>query len=669
MVRKTNSKKLVLAVTLCVIGSGCILETASAAESQNKLDVYEGQEYVVTATKTKLEEKKVPIAAEVVTQEEIKRTGAYDVRDALRRAVGVDVQESGMTGNQVMIRGMDTTHTLILINGRRMAAENTGSTINAYELQRINLNDVERIEVIRGNGSALYGSDAMGGVINIITKKPTEAGGSFDVHTGSKHKGTSFSYSTGQIGKLSLKFGGGIEDIRQRNSSYYSASSNGTVHNTNMYGPRRYLNFGADYAFDENRGLEFDMNFMREQFQSNSSDPDSTGHYNYDNNRSDYSLNYYGKDNKHDYNLRVYYNTLKKDNDTKENNTVTDWDYSAYDTFVVEGKDSIKMDDKNTLTFGAEYTQTSMKGTRFGGGGDNKYTETKYDITKDGSEKEVNTYAGYIQDEWQLTDKLFLLPSVRFDHHDSFGSHTSPKIGATYELSDSARVKMNYGKGYRAPTVYELYAQMEKRMGGMTVVVYGNDELEPEESTNFDVSFEAEKGKLNSKFSYFHNKVDNLIVGETLGMSFGPGGRRVESKYFNVDEAEIQGTEAVLGYYFDDNWSAKVSYTYLDARDKSDNSRLTNRARHNGSIQLNYTDNAELPLTATLWNQYYVDYLYDDHNYTFSTTNFVVNKQLTDNLRVYAGVDNIFDKEFTVDDDHTYTIDGRMWRVGAEMTF
>lgn len=666
---KKISKSLVLAVTLSAIGSATLCNGGVHAAESEKLDQYSGDEYVVTATRTKLEEKKVPMAAEVITQKEIKDLGAYNVRDALRLATGIDVQEAGMTGNQVMLRGMETKHTLILIDGRRMAGENTGATMNAYELSRVNLSDVERIEVIRGNGSALYGSDAMGGVINIITKKSTEAGGSYEAHTGTKSKGTSFSYSTGKLGNVSVKLSGGIEDVRQINSSYYSAKSNGISSGTNMYGPRRFLNMGVNYDLGNNKGLDFEMNFMREQFQTNSSNSTTTGYYKYDNNRSDYSINYYGSDDKHDYNIRTYYNTLKKDNVTRENSVVSDWDYSSYDTFVVEGKDSIRMDDKNTLTFGAEYTKTGMEGTRFGGGGDNPFTETKYGVTKAGSEKEVSTYAAYLQDEWQVTDKLFIIPAVRFDHHDSFGSHTSPKIGATYNLSDDARIKLNYGKGYRAPTVYELYSQMEKRMGGMTVIVEGNEDLKPEESTNFDISFEAEKGKLSSKVSYFHNKVDDLISGGEYKYSYGPGGMIISSKYENIDEAEIQGVETVFDYAFDDHWSAKAVYTYMDAKDKSDNSRLDSRARQNGSIQLSYTDNAENPLTATLWNQYYVDYLYDNNNYTFSTTNFVVNKQITDNMSMYAGIDNIFDKDFIRDDDHTYAIDGRVWRVGAEWTF
>ena len=168
--RNLNKKKIAL-LTACVVSA--VGHMAFAAEADN-YDEYSGADYVVTATKTQLEKKEVPQSVEVITQEDIKNTAAYNVRDALRFATNIDVQEVGMTGNVVMVRGMESKHTLILVDGRRMAAENTGSTMNAYELSRINLADVERIEVIRGNGSALYGSDAMGGVINIITKKANQ---------------------------------------------------------------------------------------------------------------------------------------------------------------------------------------------------------------------------------------------------------------------------------------------------------------------------------------------------------------------------------------------------------------------------------------------------------------------------------------------------------------
>ena len=107
------------------------------------------------------------------------------------------------------------------------------------------------------------------------------------------------------------------------------------------------------------------------------------------------------------------------------------------------------------------------------------------------------------------------------------------------------------------------------------------------------------------------------------------------------------------------------NYTYLSAKDKDTDERLSRRAKHSGAIKLSWTDAEENPLTATLANKWYVDYRYSGEDYTYNTVNFIVNKVINKNCRVYAGVDNIFDKDL----GENLWIDGRMWRVGAEMTF
>lgn len=756
--RNLNKKKIAL-LTACVVSA--VGHMAFAAEADN-YDEYSGADYVVTATKTQLEKKEVPVAVEVITAQKIKDLGAYSVQDALRLASNVDVQNNGMTGNQVMLRGNDTMHTLILIDGKRMAAENTQSSQNAYELKRINIADVERIEVIRGNGSALYGSDAMGGVINIITKKATTPSMSIAMHTGSKDEATSFMYSSGKQGKLSLKIGGGIEKVRKLDrgvyKSYSKNSTTGVVtstdaSSTNMYGTRRFLNTGLSYAFDDNHSLDFDMNFMREQLKSFSwssmgsdytnkgsmavflakkaaagavakaladkgltSDmpayaatyeamynkmypamlaqmqqkygdmampekyPMLSSHF-YDNTRSDYSLGYNGKDGKHDYNFRTYFSELRKDNTSWYKNLNTnadkfvDFDQNNYKQLVVEGKDSYKMDDNNTLTWGAEYKKDTMDGTHLGNSGSNLKYLTINGITKPSSEVSSETVALYLQDELRVGNKLLLIPAVRVDHHDSFGTHTSPKIGATYSMSDNARIKANYGKGYRAPTLYELYSKMEKSgMAPMTVHVLGNPDLNPETSTNFDFGFETELGKLNSKITYFHNDIKNMIDGDEYTGPETITNPGIWSKYVNYGKVKISGLETEFGYNFDEHWSLRTVYNYLDAKDQQTGNRLAYRARHNGLVQLTWTDAKENPLTVNLYNRYYFDYHQSNsanyqHDYSFSTTGLTVSKQFNKNYRIYAGVDNIFNKSFLYDTYHTYSIDGRTWRVGAEMTF
>lgn len=746
--RNLNKKKIAL-LTACVVSA--VGHMAFAAEADN-YDEYSGADYVVTATKTQLEKKEVPQSVEVITEQKIKELGAYSVQDALRLANNIDVQDNGMTGNQVQMRGNSTMHTLILVDGKRMAAENTQSSQNAYELKRINISDVERIEIIRSNGSALYGSDAIGGVINIITKKSTTPSISVNMHTGTKDEATSFMYSSGKQGKLSLKIGGGIEKVRKLDSGVYkNYSKNKTTgavtstdaSSTNMYGTRRFLNTGLSYAFDDNHSLDFDMNFMREQLKSfswnsmatdytetqmttllgflrkqaiaggapaamvnsqafvngllkkgytieqlNASMPDPTtikkypqlsSHF-YDNTRSDYSLGYNGKDGKHDYNFRTYFSELRKDNTSWYKNLNTnadkfvDFDQNNYKQLVVEGKDSYKMDDNNTLTFGAEYKKDIMNGTHLKGRGTDQHDVTVNGKSKTSSEVSSETAAVYLQNEWKIGDKLLLIPAVRIDHHDSFGTHTSPKLGATYKLSENARVKANWGKGYRAPTLYELYSQMEKvGMAPMPVNVIGNPNLQPEESTNFDFGFEAEKGKVNGKVTYYHNKIKNMIDGgdydpDKLAQNI------IWSEYINRGEVEIKGLESEIGYNFDEHWSVRGVYNYLDAKDLETGDRLSYRARHNGLLQLTYTDAKENPLTVNLYNRYYFNYHQSNtdgyqQDYSYSTTGLTVSKQFNKNYRVYAGVDNIFNKSFLYDTYHTYSIDGRTWRVGAEMTF
>lgn len=746
--RNLNKKKIAL-LTACVVSA--VGHMAFAAEADN-YDEYSGADYVVTATKTQLEKKEVPQSVEVITEQKIKELGAYSVQDALRLANNIDVQDNGMTGNQVQMRGNSTMHTLILVDGKRMAAENTQSSKNAYELKRINISDVERIEIIRSNGSALYGSDAIGGVINIITKKSTTPSISVNMHTGTKDEATSFMYSSGKQGKLSLKIGGGIEKVRKLDSGVYKNYSKNTTtgavtstdaNSTNMYGTRRFLNTGLSYAFDDNHSLDFDMNFMREQLKSfswssmatdytetqmttllgflrkqaiaggapaamvnsqvfvngllkkgytmeqlNASMPDPTtikkypqlsSHF-YDNTRSDYSLGYNGKDGKHDYNFRTYFSELRKDNTSWYKNLNTnadkfvDFDQNNYKELVVEGKDSYKMDDNNTLTFGAEYKKDIMNGTHLKGRGTDQHDVTVNGKSKISSEVSSETAAVYLQNEWKIGDKLLLIPAVRIDHHDSFGTHTSPKLGATYKLSENARVKANWGKGYRAPTLYELYSQMEKvGMAPMPVNVIGNPDLQPEESTNFDFGFEAEKGKVNGKVTYYHNKIKNMIDGgdydpDKLAQNI------IWSKYINRGEVEIKGLESEIGYNFDEHWSVRGVYNYLDAKDLETGDRLAYRARHNGLIQLTYTDAKENPLTVNLYNRYYFNYHQSNtdgyqQDYSYSTTGLTVSKQFNKNYRVYAGVDNIFNKSFLYDTYHTYSIDGHTWRVGAEMTF
>ncbi len=653
-----RSRALGVLCLVAAMGSGIF----SCAEAAEELTDYDLGETVVTATKTKLSEKKVPMSTTVITAEEMKQKGAYNVRDAIKNAVSIDVSRNGtsMVGNNVSIRGMGTTETLILVDGRRIAGEDSASTMNAYELDRLNVNNIERVEILRESGSAIWGSDATGGVINIITKKDQPAGGYAGVRTGSLESSVYGGFSTGNVGKLNLDVDFNLTKVRRETNEG----------STNQYGPRRNISFHGDYKFNDHSGLDFGASFMKEQLTSlaASTTAGSTTSY-YDNNRSDYHLKYYGFDNKNDWEVQSYYSRLGKVGRTRSETSWTDFNHARYSTWVNEARNTYRMDKHNTLTYGMEFKNQKAGGTRFANAGGGTRVEEYLGMESPYGSASQNSYSFYLQDEIELGDRLFFVPSVRFDHHGSFGSEWSPRVGMTYNLSKASRIKVNYGKAFRAPTIFELYSQMiHSPIARMRVIVEGNPDLEPEKSTNFDISLEGEKGKATGKLTYFHNKISNLIDSQAEFRGFMNGAMTFIYRYRNVDKATFDGLEAETKYRFDKHWSARANYTYLDARDDNTGSRLTGRALNTGTVELSWTDAKKDPWTATLYNQWYQNYLTSANNksYSYSLTNFVVTKDIG-KMSLYAGVDNLFNKKF--DSTDSIWTDGRVWRAGMEWKF
>ena len=672
---RLSTKKQQTLLTLSVLLG--LSSPVYAQDIQNN-DVIVTPDVVVTATRTQEEVKAVPQTVEVITKEDIEQLGATDVYSALRLAANVDVTSAGMAGHNVMIRGMSTNHTLILIDGKRFAGEDTSATQNVYALGRLSLSNIERIEIVRGSASAQYGSDALGGVINIITKKSKEPSVMVGLSTGSEAINNYYHIDFGKQGNFSSTFDMRFSDVRKN----MQAGDEGS----NYYGPIQDFNFAGTWDLGNDKEIDLTLGYYNEHTKADYADKyTSTGVFQtskdkkewYDYRRYDYSLGYSGKTDNSDYMIRTFYSRLDKENNlyNYRNNfpgsmenilglmyPKYDWDKSTYTLWGIEGKNTVQLSDNHLLTFGGEYRQNKVEGTRLSDGGDNVHQVSQSGngivSNKYYSDKEINTWAGYIQDEWQVNDKLLVIPSVRYDHDSSFGGEVTPKIGATYFISDNSRVKANWGKGFKAPTISELYMAMHRAMGGQTVNVYGNPDLKPEKSTSWDISFEAEKDNNFGKLTYFNNDVKNLITTKQIGSSY------YDQSYVNVDEAEIDGVEMEIGRNLDDKWTIKATSNWLDATDKVSGDRLDNRARNMTTLQLLYDDHDNWGYSAILWQQWANKYHYNDNDYNFTTTNFVLNKKFGEGNRVYAGVDNIFDKK--ISDIGLY---GMIWRLGAEWTF
>lgn len=689
--KRTLRLAVITALTVSVTAA-----TAMAADDAEKDNIYTG-EILVTASRTKELIKTEPQAAEVITAEDIKRMGADDVLTALALAHNLDLSKAGMTGNAVRIRGMSTNHTLILVDGKRYAGEDASNTTNVYALRRLNVNDIERIEIVRGPSSSLYGSDAMGGVINIITKVPQEAGGTVGVSTGTTNTSAYFNFNFGRHGRWTTSIDGRLERNRPYNRYSYTETFNPMTHavssvtdgyTRSMYGMRKLFHLASEYDFENanKNKLRFDIDYGKESFRSDFPDTRSrifTGSFPpvawvftnknkkewYDNEQRGFSVEYSGKTKRNEYKVRSYYNELKKYSHLFNERVLPagpvmtpmgpinynlqypkeDMDSAKYSTWVTEAQDTVYIGDKHNLTFGGEYRTVKYAGTRLG--------DSLSGMTKSIKSHHINSYAAYVQDQWQVNDKLYFIPSLRFEHNSQFGSEVTPKVGLTYNFNANWRFKANYGLGYKAPTITELYMRMHRAMGVTTVNIYGNPDLDPEKSRSFDFSVEGDKGDWFGKVTYFNNNVSNLITTERV-----PGSTGAVYHYVNVDDAQINGVEAEIGKHFGKRWTVKATYNWLDAVDKNSRERLDGRARNTSTLQLIYDDkNKATGFSAVLWDQFAQDYRYDGEDYTYNTVNLSFNKHLNEAFSVYGGIDNIFNKK--VDDLY---IDGRMWRIGAE---
>lgn len=622
------------------------------------------QEIVITATKTKNDRKLIPQSVDVLTQKDFAKWGAQTVEDVLKRVPNLDLTPTSMQGqssqvtHQVSLRGMGNKGTLILVDGRRLAGEDAPETINGYELRRINLHDVDRIEVLRGAASALYGSDAVGGVIQIFMKKPEGASSYAGVTTGSSETSLYGGLNTDKLGKLSLGMSYDLTKVRKDESEGW----------TNMFGPRRHFSFEGTYEMTDEDSVRFGASFMRESLRQSVQSRGTTW---YDNNRQDYHLAYEGTHGKNEYDLKVYHNRLGKHSYLGAG-TGYNFDRAEYATSAVEGRVTYRADESHTFTYGTEYRHLEAGSTRYGGSRTDHF-QSEGGLTKGYSKRGTDQYAFYGADEWKIGKKLLFVPSIRWDHHEDFGSEWSPRAGLTYLMDDHNRFKVNYGFAYRAPSPFERYGDMEETpVPYMTVIVYGNEDLRPEKTRTFDAGYEGEWGKAKGRVTYFYNQARDLIVSKVIGRIPGRGHMTLINSYANVDRATIQGIEGDFHYDFDDHYGIRAAYTYMDGRDDETHEPLSGMARATGLMEVSYTDGKKAPFTVSLAARWNDRYRIESARtglaslYSYSTMDLSLTKQLG-RMMVFAGIDNLFDKTF--DTESSFAIPGRVWKVGAEWKF
>lgn len=593
--------------------------------------VYISDEVVVTGTRTPYLLKDVPVTTEVIRVEDAERTGATTVDQALASAVGINI-DSDMSGTGVSLRGVDPTRVLILVDGERVVGRVRGS----IDLAQFSLANVEKIEIVKGTGSTLYGSDAIGGVVNIITKKPQ---GKLDLTSAGEYG--SFSSYMQNLGLETArgKWGINLAGRFDRTSGFDLDKS--TPHTNGMERAKR-LNLDGKVARRLSKSLELTItgNFFRERkdwIESEFIDPmtftfdDEENNYRYSGGTK---LNFQPSPKTYvDFNLYgTYYDHLWE----KYSASGTRSDRSRTEDYLTEASVSASHSYKegHVITMGGDYTRQALASD---------------EIT--GTEQSVSNGDVYAQYEWKPFTNLTVLPGIRFEEHSTFGEHVNASINVMYNPHPRFRIRAFHGGGFRAPSIKELYFNFDHTAAGYKVVG-GGDELNPEKSKNSALTLEySYEGIGLHRITYFNNDINDMIDFDLTG--FSPVYWRGIYVYQNVFKAYTRGIEWQSEIKINQQMDFSLSYTWLTAKNRETGHWLLNRPEH--SLKLLYTVHLDkIGFTATAWGNWYSGKLWvplgEQNNFESEfwapsrrEINLSVSKRVWQNLDVYARGENLTD--------------------------
>lgn len=647
--------RLLFAILL-IMGMWLSLFSATiAVASSSEPGETEMEKTVVTATRTEISMKDAPGSVTVITAEEIKDLPARDLLEIIRETAGISLLGRSTGGRQtISIRGLDNRHVLILIDGRRIAASNAAMGHSDYENSWVPLENIERIEIVRGPLSSLYGSEAIGGVVNIITRPVaakwaggvTIGGGVRDDGNGGQNQNYGVHAGGPLIGeRLGLSLSAGY--IRDQNTPDETDPGLSAIEGREIFTVASRLSL----ALNEKHRLELFADLVDEERWLNGISSNRYTETDYELDKSMYGINWSGDVGPCRSRINLYRSEIDKvstrtfkddgnqsDTPDKVTNDIAD----AQTSFSIGG---------NMITLGGEWRKESLKADTITGG------------------KDEATHQGiYIQDEMELFGRLLLTPGVRWDHHEFFGSEISPRIYATYRLTSAVNLKAGYGRAFNAPTIKQVSPHYYAATGPH--VFYGNPDVKAETSNNYEAGVEYYGSLVTARLFYFHNEIKDLIAWDQIGQE----GRTRIFKAGNVDSARTRGVETELGATLPYGFDLSFGYTYLEAEDTENDERLTGRPRHTVNAKLKYAYEP-LGISAILRYQHIGDQVYTDNNDlkgvpSYSLWHFGLRKQLLTHFDLHVGVENIGDVRMAEKSTlYPYEEQGRFYYATLRATF
>lgn len=643
---------------------------------------------VVTASGYEQKITNAPASISVIAQKELQQKNYTNLGEALSGVEGVDVRGgTGKTGGlDISIRGMPSNYTLILIDGIRQNAS-SDTTPNGFgtldTAMMPPLSAIDHIEVIRGPMSTLYGSDAMGGVINIITKKGGDEwhGGINIGHSVQEHSKWGDSsqigfYTSGPLVNNTLDLALRGNFTHRQGSSITSLSNSGN--DTRVPYPTKSdnYNFGGrlNYKISDKNTLWIDGETARQTYDNRNGQlgPVGTSGGGYTDElryqrqkvmlghdtdlsfgRWSSSLSYAVTENKGRLLTARTLSTANKslagnDRELKNTNTI-------FDTNVVT-----PLGEDHLLQIGGQYWDARLKDGII--------------LANSGDTFRQKTWALFAEDDWQLLDPLSLTWGARYEKHDSFGGHLSPRAYLVWNAIDNWTVKGGVSTGYKTPSLSQLHNGVSGVAGNGLVSTVGNPNLKPETSVNYETGLYYEnESNVKANITGFINNFRNAIESETLDDS--------TYSYRNVGRAITQGIEFATSFPV---WTPDVvlnlNYTYTDSKQRGgDNpgASLSNTARQMANARINWAATADLNTWMMVeyhgkTPRYTSNYsnlsklqkaVYDDRGAylkAWTVVNLGASYKVTSQLTLNGTVNNLFDEDFS---------GVKLYRVGNSSTY
>ncbi len=611
---------------------------------------------VVTATKNQTSVRDAPASITVIDNETLNRTPANDVASVLETVPGLQVVRTSGSEPYITIRGLKNNnsardnYTLMLINGRRITSAETMVRGATFDFSSIPMSAIDHIEVIRGPMSSLYGSDALGGVVNVILKQPTD----------DTQVNASLSYSQPENGGGAMEkgnifvSGAGIPDkllytvtaeFSHQDDWFPDDVNSGNTFSGNAEEERSGLHTSLNWLINDANTVLFDAGYMKndrtfpDADKDDTSDDDITNSEKYTVGVGHQGLWGWGDSD-------VYY--LYEHSEIYDDNShpllgVTN---SKQQNHSLDGKLTLTNFERQVITTGINATTTSI------------------DIDKNYDGKQTTgQQAIFIQDQISLTETLAATLSGRFTHHDDFGSDFTPRAYLVYNPTDRFTVKGGYAEGFKTPTIYQTSEDFSLVSCGGSCYLTGNPDLKAETSKTYELASSYNADHWFVQATVFYNEISNMIDRDTSTRASG------WITYQNIDEAESKGVELEGQLDILDNIDLTANATYTNAKDKSDDTSLENVARWLSNVSLNWyaTDRLSLYTSAN-----YTGKQWDGDTWLdpYVVANLGGSYDFNSNWTVKAGVTNFLDENLESDDqDYSENVVGRTYFVTLDMSF